>query len=191
MANASEIRTGAVIRLDKELHKTVEAKVHAGGGRTGTMVHMKLRNLSTGSVTERRFGPLEKIEELSPDKAKMQFLYSQGDSFTFMNQQTYDQVEIPRKTIGPAASFLKENDELDVEFYEGKPLSVQYHDIVELKVKTTGAGIRGQSDSTFKEAELENGFKLLIPQFINEGDVIRVEVETGKYFARVTEKVSK
>lgn len=191
MAIASEIRTGAVIRLDNQLYKVVDADTHSGGARAGTIVHMKLHSLSTGTITERRFPPLEKVDALSLDRVKMQYLYSKGDSFTFMNPKTYDQIDISRQIIGRVADFLKENDEAEIEFFEEKPLSVIYHEIVELKVSTTGEGIRGQSDSTFKEAELENGIKLLVPQFIVEGDMIRVTVETGKYLARVSKEEQK
>ncbi len=188
MAIASDIRTGAVIRLDNQLYKVVEADTHSGGARAGTIVHMKLHSLSTRTMTERRFPPGEKVDVLSLDRVKMQYLYSKGDSFTFMNPQTYEQIEISRQIIGPVAGFLKENDDVEVEFFEDKPLSVTYQEIVELKIVNTGEGIRGQSDSTFKEAALENGMKLLVPQFVVEGDIVRVAVKTGKYLARVSKQ---
>ena len=183
--NASEINSNAVIRIDNEMYKVVESVIHSGAGRAGTMVHMKLCSVSTGAVAEKRFAPLEKIEVPSLERVKMQYLYNQGEIYTFMNQQTYDQVEVNGKTIGPFSSYLKENDEVEVEFCEGKPISLIHPGMVELKVTTTGAGLRAQSGSTYKGATLENGMQILVPQFIEEGDRIKVQVETGKYAARI------
>ena len=184
MAQATIVRTGAVVRIDGKLYKVLTHNVHSGGGKMGSMVHSKLRCLETGSVLEQRFETKADIEVLDLDRRKMQFLYSEGDKFTFMDQQTYDQVEIQRAVIGPVAGFLKENEELDVEFFEEKPLSVEYKDIVTLKVTSTGAGIRGQ-DTTYKDSTLENGMEIQVPQFIEEGDQVRVSVETGEYVDRV------
>lgn len=191
MATAASLRSGAVIRLDNAFHKVVESVVHQGGGKSGSMVHTKLRDLSTGHVTERRFATDDKVEDIPLTRLKMQYLYKEGELYTLMNPETYDQVPVSGHAIGPAAAFLKENDVVEVEFYEEKPLSVLYPPTVDLKVASTGAGIRGQTDSTLKEAELENGLKVLVPQFVKEGDHVRVDVETGKYLERVMDREEK
>ena len=183
--NASDTHDSAVITLNKEIYKVIERVLHAGGGRTGTMVHMKLRNISTGAVLERRFDPLEKIDVLPVERVRMQYLYHQGEIYTFMNPQTYEQVEVNGKTIGPFASYLTENAEFELEFCEGKPLSLIHSNTVELTVTTTGPGLKGKNDSTYKDASLENGMQVLVPQFIEEGDRIKVQVENGKYVARI------
>jgi len=184
MAQAQTLRPGAVVRQKGEYFKVLESQVHQGGGKAGAMVHAKFRNLATGAVSEARFNPKDEVEALAVERTKMQFLFAEGDRFTFMHPETYDQVPVARSVIGPASRFFKENDVVEVESFEGRPLCVHYQDVVELSVSTTGAGIRGQTDSTYKEAVLENGVKLLVPQFIKEGDRVRVEVETGKYLDR-------
>lgn len=191
MIPASAMKPGNVVRFGAEFFKVVESVTHSGGGKAGAMVHAKLRNLLTGHITERRLGTDDKVEDVALTRAKMQFLYKEGDAFNFMNPETYDQVPIPKNAIGPAAAFFKENDVMEVEFFEEKPLSILYPPAVELKVSTTGTGLRGQSDSTFKEATLENGLEVLVPQFIKEGDRIRVDVETGKYLERMMDREQK
>lgn len=188
MTPAAQLRSGAVLRLDRELYKVVESVLHAGAGKAGGMVHVKLRSLSTGHMQERRWAPDDKVDALAIDRVKMQFVYSEAESLTFMNPQTFDQVPIPRSVIGPAADFLKEEDLIDVEFFEDRPVSTRFHDTVNIHVTSTGAGLRGKVDSTMKEAQLENGLTILVPQFIETGDLIEVEVETRKYVARVQEK---
>jgi len=191
MATASMIRSGAVVRIGDELYKVIDIVLHAGGAKAGSMVHAKLRNLSTGHIQERRWMPDEKVEVLDLRRVRMQYLYSEGDSFTFMDPETYNQIPIPRNAVGPAADFLKENDEMEVEFLEDKPISVLYPETLTLRVSSTGAGIRGQTDSTYKEATLENGLEILVPQFIAPGDLIEVAIEGKKYIRRVTEKPEK
>ena len=185
MILASELRGGAVIVIDKQLFKVVESVVHSGGGRTGAMVHAKLRSLATGAVAERRFDPGDKLEDLPVDRVKMQFLFADAEAMTFMNPDSFDQVAIPKAVIGPAGRFVKENDVLEIEFHEGRPLSVRHPAVVELAVASTGAGTKS---GTLKEARLENGVELLVPQFIKEGDRVHVDPETGKYLDRVMDK---
>ena len=191
MINASQLRSGAVVRLDQELYKVVESVQHAGGGRAGSMVHAKLRNLSTGHFQERRWAPDEKVDDLPLTRVKMQYLYAEGDAFTFMNAETFDQIPIGRHAIGPGADFLKESDELEVEFSGEQPVAVLYPETVKLHVTTTGAGLRGKTDSTLKEATLETGVTVLVPQFIETGDLIEVAVEGKKYVSRINEKSAK
>ena len=116
----------------------------------------------------------------------MQYLYADGGGYTFMNPETYDQVSIPRAVFGPAAPYLKENETLEIEFHQGRPISVKFPPVVELKVVSAGVGVKGSG--TMKEASLENGMPLLVPPFIQEGDLVRVEVETGRYLDRVLGK---
>ena len=188
MILASELRPGDVVSLDKMNFKVIESLVHAGGGRAGSMVHAKLRNLQTGAVLERRFGADEKLDDLAVDRVRMQYLYAEGEALTVMNPETFDQVAIQKAVIGPAARFLKENDVIEIEFHEGKPLAVRFPPVMELKVASTGAGSGAKGDTTLKQAVLENGVELLVPHFIKEGDRVHVDVETGKYLDRVMEK---
>jgi elongation factor P len=191
MIPACELRNGAVVRLDGAFYKVVESVGHAGGGRAGAMVHAKLRELSTGRVIERRWNTDDKVDEAAVERVTMQMLFREGDVFTFMNPRTYDQIPIPAAIAGPAAAFLKENDECEIEFFESKPLSLHYAPTVDMTVSSTGQGLKGRTESTLKEAVLDNGMTALVPQFIKEGDRVRIEVETGKYLDRVTEHETK
>ena len=190
MISAASIKQGNIIKIGNDFHKVLQSKLHSGGGKMGSMVHAKLRNLTTGSISERRFSPEEKVEDLLVERIKMQFLYTKEDSYIFMNPQTYDQIPIAKSTIGQVVDFLKENDEIEIEFYEEKALAVHYPPAVEMKVSSTGERIKGQTDSTYKNATLENGMEILVPQFVVTGDVVRVDVESKKYMDRLHGKKS-
>ncbi len=187
MIISTNVKSGQVLKFGEDFFKVTESLTHAGGGKTGTMVHMKLKSLSTGHVTERRFAATDKLDDVPITRVKMQFLFREGDAFTFMNPETFDQIPLQKEAIGAAAKFLKENDEIEVEFFEEKALAVNFSPTVELKVTTTGEGIKGQT----KEAILENDLEILVPEFVKEGDRVRVDVETGKYLSRINEREEK
>jgi len=186
MVTAAELRHGALVNLDNRFYKVVESVLHAGAGKAGSMVHAKLRCLETGAITKRRFNPADKLADVAAERVKMQYLYADGKGCAFMNPQTYDQVSIPKAVFGPAAQYLKEGETLEIEFHQGRAISVKFPPVVELKVASAGAGVKGSG--TMKEAVLENGMNLQVPQFIQAGDLVRVEVETGKYLDRGQEK---
>lgn len=188
---STEIRENDVLRLENNLHKVIAANIHTGGGKTGAMVHLKLRHLATGHVTERRFATTEKVERLDIERLEMQYLYGDGDTLYFMNPANYEQLSLKKHSVGGAALFLKEESRVQVELYEGAPLAINFPIVVEVVVASTGAGLRGQGDSTYKEAVLDNGLTVLVPQFIKEGDAIRVEVETQRYLERVRKETTK
>ena len=182
---AGELRIGSIVRWQGAMSRVVEADIHKGAARTGTLVHAKLREIESGRLIEHRFGPDEKLEDVEVEEKSMQYLYDSGDNFVFMDAQTYEQVELAKAAVGPAGAFLKENDSLQVEFADGRAIGVVLPKTVEIGIKETGPGIRGQTDTTFKSAVLENGQEILVPQFIETGDRIRVDVSTGKYLDRV------
>jgi len=187
MKAATEIRVGNVIRLDGKILKVVSQEIR-GTGKFGKTAHLKLKSLEDGHVSEKGLRAEDKVEEVSLERVKMQFLYKDADQFVFMNMQNYEQFELPGSTVGKQEIFLKENSEIDVEFVEGKAMSVAFPKMVTLKVANTPPGIRGAGDSTYKEAELENGLKILVPQFLKEGESIRINVEDLSYVERVTTK---
>ncbi|MBI4369701.1 MAG: elongation factor P [Elusimicrobia bacterium] len=182
----TEVKTDDVVRLEGVLYKAVFMNLHAGAGKSGSMLHAKLRNLDNGHLIERRFNPTDRIEKMAIDRVKMQFLYEEGDNLVFMNQESYEQVSLKRAAIGAARAFLKEESVLPVQLHEGAPIAVEFPEEVELRVASTGEGLRG--DATFKEAVLENGLTILVPQFVREGDTIRVTVETQEYRDRIRER---
>lgn len=185
MKPATEMRPGMVIQLEGDLYRVIEAEYHAGGGKMHGAVHAKLRKVASAGVTDRRFRQDERFEEVALDRQTMEFLYEEGDQCMFMHPETYEQVGLPKESLAPFLRYLRANQSLQVGFYEGAPVEVIYPASVELQVDTTPEALHLQDSSVLKDATLENGMKVHVPQFIKEGDTVRVEVETGKYLERV------
>jgi elongation factor P len=182
---ASVLKPGMAIRLENQVFKVLEAGFKAGAGQATGVVKTKLRNLSTGKLYEPHFRPDERIEELELDLQTMEFLYGDAESCTFMDPESFEQVAISRDVLGPAQRFLREGMRLPVEFFKGRPVSVVFPPSVELRVAETAPAVHSQQDSTWKEAKLENGVQLMVPLFIERGEMVRVEVETARYIERV------
>lgn len=185
MLVATEIRVGNIIKLDGKLFRTLSYELR-GTGKFGKTVHLKVKGLEDGNMQEKSIRAEDKVEDVDVQRVKMQYSYKEGDQFIFMNMDNYEQFSISEKAIGKQAIFLKENLEIDVFFAEGRALSVDFPKTAELKVVSTAPGLKGGGD--FKEAELENGLKILVPQFVKEGEKVRVNVEDLSYLDRVTTK---
>ncbi len=188
MVRAEGLREGLIIRLGKDFYKVIFSVTHKGTATMASMVHSKLRNLQTGTIEERRFASDEKIDDLLVKKIIMQYLYSNEIAHVFMNPETFEQIALNKKTLGQRGAYLIENMTIPVELYEEQALDVIFPKVVEIKVTSTGAGLKGKAESTYKEATLENGVVIMVPQFIKTGDIIHVEVETNRYLERVREK---
>ena len=173
-----------VLRLEGHLFKILSFELH-GAAKAGRVVHAKLKNLSNSVVVDRRFRGDEKVENADLESTKMEYLYKEGTGYFFMNLNNYDQVTIPEDVIGAPAKYLRLNSEIFVEYCDGKPVNVVLPKLAAMKIASTGPGITGQADATFKEAVLENGAEVMVPQFIKEGDVIKVDTGTGRYVDRV------
>jgi elongation factor P len=191
MVIASQLRPGTILKMDNDLFKVIESQYHIGQGKMPGSVHAKLRNVLKGTFKELRCRPEERLEETQLEKQEMEYLYSDADSITLMNPRTYDQVSIPLEAVGAVAAFLQPEMKVPVEFYEGQPVSIVFPEIVEAKVQTTAQPVHQQQDNTYKPATLENGLELKVPQFIKPGELIRVEVASGKYVDRVRSDVKK
>lgn len=187
MLIASETKKGMFIRHDNKICRIVEHEHHIGGGRAGGTVRLKLKDMATGHVTEEKLDPHAKLEDLNIERHKMKYLYEDGSGLCFMDPETFEQVSLPKAAIGHLSKFLKEETEVDVEFFEGNPIHVIPPEKITLAVSSTGAATKGATDSTFKPATLENGVELLVPHFIKNGDRIIIEVESGKYLDRAKE----
>jgi elongation factor P len=185
MKTVTEMRAPMVVRLESDLYRVIHAEFHAGGGKMQGSMHAKLRKLSTGHVFDRRFRQDERFEEVTLEKQVMQYLYDDGDFCVFMHPATYEQVSLPRASLGAFASFLKTDQEVQVELFEGQPLDVTCPSSVELLVASTPEGLHGDDSNVFKEATLENGMETQVPQFIKPGDKVRIDVETRKYIERI------
>ena len=184
MVIASELRAGAVIRIEGEIYKVLEVESKAGAAKMGGVVKTKLMNARSGHMWEPHFRPQERLENLELERHMMEFLFSEGDNCIFMDPGTYEQVVVPGAILGPAKQFLQSGMELPVEFFQGEPISLVFPDVAEARVSDTAPPAHSQQDSAWKEATLENGLPIRVPLFIAPGEVVRVDVKTGRYVER-------
>ncbi|GAB3629384.1 Elongation factor P [Pandoraea terrae] len=191
MVDASQLKAGMVIMLDGELHSVASAEHHAGGGQQGGAVFAKVRNLKTNHTRELRFHPGDKLEDLALEHKEMEYLYTDGVTFYFMNPDTFDQIGLPTEIIGAYEKFLQPNMRIPVALYEGDPVTIAFPPAVELTVVSTPPGLREHETSTFKSATLDNGMEVLVPQFIKEGDTVRIDAASGKYLERIRREARK
>lgn len=185
MVEASGLKSGMVIMLEGELHSVASAGYHAGGGQQGSAVFAKVKNLKTGHVKELRFHPGDKLEEVTLDHKEMEYLYTDGIAFYFMDPDTFEQISLPSETMGAYEKFLQPNMRFPVQLYEGAPVTIAFPAAVELTIVSTPPGLHEHQTSSFKAATLDNGMEVLVPQFIKEGDTVRIDVASGKYLERV------
>jgi len=190
MITASQLRTGMAIRHEGQTYKVLFADYHPGQGKMGGAAHARLKNLDTGTTWEHSFRADLKLENLPIEKQPMEFLYSDADSFYFMHPETFDQVAIPAATIGDRAPFLQAGVSFTIELVEDAPVSVLFPDMLEIRVTDTAPPAHAQQDSAWKQAKLENGIEVMVPQFIKTGDMIRLDLGSMKYVdrARATAK---
>lgn len=184
MVFASDLAKGMVVRVEGEVYRVLEVESKAAIAKLGGVVKAELSNLRTGNLWEARFRPQERVEDLAVERYFMEFLFRDGDTCTFMNPNSYEQVEIPSQMLGPAVNFLQSGDTVPVEFFEGQPISALVPDILEARVADTTPPTHSQQDSAWKEATLENGVVIRVPLFIAPGENVRVEVRTGRYVER-------
>jgi len=176
-----------VIRLEGEPYRVLEASAHSGTAKLPGFVHARLVSLRTGSETTRRFRLDERVEDVPVVRRVLEFLYRAGDELYFMDPESFDQIPVSRDLLGPAHRYLREGLRVPVEFLEDRPVAVLFPETVELRVTSTAAPMHATQTSAMKRAVLENGLEVAVPLFIREGELIRVEVATGKYVERVRE----
>ncbi len=183
---ANDLRPGMVIKHNNELFSVYKAE-HRTPGNLRAFVQAKMRNLRTGAISDHRFRSTDDVERAIIDETEMQYLYSDGDSYHFMNTQTFDQVHIHKDVIADRAQFLVPDVMLKVEYYEGRPIDIELPPTVDLKVVETEPGIKGGSATNVgKPAKLETGLIVQVPPFIGEGETIRVDTAEGKYLERAS-----
>jgi elongation factor P len=182
-----DIRKGMVfIGEDGQLYQCLDRDLNTPGNWRA-ILQLKVRNLKTLAITQNRVKPDDKVKLAYLDTRKMQYSYREGDNFIFMDSETFDQVPLKAEFVGDKITFLRENDEVLVTMYEGKPLDFQLPGTVELSVVDTEPGIKGATAAAqTKPATMETGLVVQVPSFINKGDVIKIDTEDGKYIGRVT-----
>ena len=184
--NANDLRPGMVIRHNGELF-TIHKAEHRTPGNLRAFVQARMRNLRTGALIDYRFRSEDTVERANLDEVEMQYLYSDGDSFFFMNTQNYEQIGLHKSVIEDRASYLVPDVVIKVQLFEGRPVDIELPATVDLKVVETEPGKRGASATNVtKAAKLETGLTVQVPPFINEGEVITVDTSEGKYLERAT-----
>lgn len=180
-----QVRKGMVIVGDGgELFKVVETTLNTPGNWRA-ILHLKVKSLRTGAITQQRVRPQDKVEQAYLDTREMQYLYKEGDGFVFMDQETFDQITLSKDWIGDQILFMKENEVAKVVFYENNPIDIELPATVELAVVETEPSIKGATAAAqTKPATLETGLKVDVPSFISEGDVLQVDTRDGKYLGR-------
>ena len=184
MILASQLRPGMAIRFEGQNFKVISSDYHPGQGKMGGAAHVRLKNLSTGTFRDHSFRSEMKLDVLGVEKQTLAFLYSDDDQCYFMDPKTFEQIGIDRALIGEASRFLQPEMQLPVEFVEGRPVSVVFPDIIEMRVAETAPPAHGQQDNTWKTARLDNNVQIMVPQFIKVGDMIRLDVEGLRYVDR-------
>jgi len=183
MITASQLRQGMVIRHEGHVYKVLIADYHPGQGKMGGATHTRLKNLGTGTTWEHSFRSDLKLDDLPVERQPMEFLYSDSDGCCFMHPQNYEQVTIPSSVIGEHVRFLKEGMQVPVEFVNGEPVSVLFPDVIEVRIAETAPPIH-QTDGAWKPASLENGVEVMVPPFIKNGDLIRLDMGNLRYMDR-------
>jgi elongation factor P len=184
--DTSDFRKGLKIEVDGEPFEIIEFQ-HVKPGKGSAFVRTSIKSLLSGRVLQPTFKSGDKVGKPDIDEREMQFLYRQGDEFYFMDTKNYEQTFVGEKVLGDSKSFLKENLNASILFYNGKAIGVSLPNSVDLVVKKCDPGVRGDTVSgATKPAELETGYQVNVPLFINEGDVLKIDTRDGKYLTRVS-----
>lgn len=184
MISVNDLKTGLTIEADGSIWRVVDFQ-HVKPGKGAAFVRSKLRNLRSGAIQEKTFRAGEKVGKAQIDNRKMQYLYADGNSHVFMDNNTYDQVELQADQLEHELQFLQENMNVTIIMYEGETLGVQLPKTVELKVTESEPGIKGDTATgATKEATLETGLTIQVPLFVNQGDVLVVNTDEGEYVSR-------
>jgi len=182
--NINDIKNGMTIIIDGNLCQIVEFQ-HVKPGKGSAFVRIKLKNLRTGAVVENSYNTNIKIERARIDRMPMQFLYTDGNSFVFMNTETYDQIEVPAEKLEQEKKFLKEGLEIQLDYYEGELLGVTLPEKIEFEIIETEPAVKGNTtNNAMKDATIETGYTVKVPLFINQGEKIIISTSDGKYSSR-------
>ena len=184
MITAGDFKKGITVEWDGGVWTIVDFQ-HVKPGKGAAFVRTKIKNIMTGAVVERSFNPTDKMPKAIIETKVMQYLYNDGDLYYFMDNETFEQLALPKEQVEDSIPFMKENTEATIRFYKGAPFSVEAPTFVDLEVIHTEPGFKGDTASnTTKPATVETGFTLQVPLFVNTGDVLRIDTRTGEYMSR-------
>lgn len=185
MIDVNELRKGVTFELDNELFKVLEYEHHKPGRGKAT-IRVKARNLRTGTILEKTFISGDRVQDVRLEYHNVQYLYNDGQLYHFMDLETFEQPAIPAEVIGDAAKYLKEGLEVKLTFYQNEPLDIDLPVTVDLDVVKAEVAVRGDTATgVTKKVTTETGLEVQVPNFVEEGDTIRVDTRTGAYLTRV------
>jgi elongation factor P len=183
--STNDLKNGMTLDLPEGLFQVIEFQ-HVKPGKGGAFVRTKLRNVRAGTTVERTFRADEKVEQAVIEKREMQYLYPEGDEFVFMDTQSYEQLQVPRPSLGDAAGFLLEGNTAVLQMYKDEIVGVDLPASVEVEVTYTEPGLQGdRSSAGRKPATIQTGLTVQVPLFVNTGDRIKVDTRSGEYITRV------
>lgn len=184
MIAATQLRPGMVVKFNNELY-SVFSMVHRTPGNLRGFVQAKMRSLRSGSMMEHRFSSEDKVERVALDEQEMEYLYDDGDYYYFMNTESFEQIHLTKEILGDGVQYLIPQLKVNVEFYEGKAISVELPASIEMTVVETEPGLKGATVSNVtKPATMDTGLVVQVPPFINQGEKIRVSTSDGSYQER-------
>ena len=185
MISAGDFRNGVTLEIDGKVYQVLEFQ-HVKPGKGAAFVRTKLKDIVGGGVIERSFRPTEKFPTARIDRVDMQYLYNDGDLYYFMNTETYDQVALSKDVIGDSLKFVKDNEMVKIVSHNGNTFAVEPPLFVELEVTDTEPGVRGDTATgATKPAIVETGAQVMVPLFVNLGDMIKIDTRSGEYLSRV------
>lgn len=184
MISVNDLRTGLTIEVDGEIYSVVEF-LHVKPGKGAAFVRTKLKNLRSGNTVEKTFRAGEKVARAHIELKEMQFMYSTGDDYFFMDMETYDQISLGESDLGDAPKYLLENMTIGIQFYENQAVGVDLPTTVVLEVTQTEPGFKGDTaQGATKPATLQTGLTIQVPLFVEQGDMVKVDTRTGEYISR-------
>ena len=182
---AQELRAGNALNIDGQIWVVADID-HVKPGKGPAYAQVKMKNVQTGTNIEKRFRSNEDVDQVNLDRRQMEYLYTDASGAVFMDTESFEQTSIPSDVLGKAAQYIKPNTSITGLVYNGNVITVELPPAVDLKVEQTPPGIKGATAHTqLKEATLETGLQTKVPPFISDGDVVRVNTETGEYVSRV------
>ncbi|MEU7991904.1 elongation factor P [Rothia amarae] len=187
MATTNDIKNGTVLKIDGNLWSIIEFQ-HVKPGKGGAFVRTKMRNVTSGKVVDKTFNAGAKIETATVDRSDYQYLYQDGDDYVFMDNKTYDQINVPSTVVGDAANYMLESQMATVALHEGLPLYIELPASVVLEITYTEPGLQGdRSTGGTKPATVETGAQIQVPLFLETGTKVKVDTRTGEYLGRVND----
>ena len=185
MVSEGDFKNGLTVEIEGNIYQILDFQ-HVKPGKGAAFVRTKLKNIINGGVVEKTFRPTEKFETAHIDRKDMQYLYTDGDLYNFMDMETYDQLAVNADVVGDSLKFVKENETVKVISHQGNVFAIEPPITVELRVTETEPGVKGDTATgATKPAIVETGAQIMVPLFVNQDDVLKIDTRTGEYLSRV------